>query len=371
LKHKVCYVKTLNPFLLRLFFLAVLILCEIVCEGQGSVEVAPNQSARPIEILTVEEATIAEKYQYSGVLRAFKEVKLSNEIAGVIEDYRVDKGSRVNSGDLLVSIDDDDYRRKVEEMEARLEKAIAVRGNAEREHERKKRLHANSVISDSALDQQYLTYQTAKADEKLATVLLEQAREDLSKTRITSPFDGIILEKYREVGELIPSGTILLQVADYTRVKLELGVSEKDIVHVHENSAVEVLVDPFPGEIFPGSINYVGVNVASETGTFPVEIVIQNPSSKLLPGMISRSSISGEVHSGLLLVPQASLKKQYGSPVVFLEKDGKAVLRSVLLGKVFGEWIEIVEGISAGDHVITTGLVDLRAGDVVTIDQRG
>jgi multidrug efflux pump subunit AcrA (membrane-fusion protein) len=115
----------------------------------------------------------------------------------------------------------------------------------------------------------------------------------------------------------------------------------------------------------------VGVNVASETGTFPVEVVIQNPSLKLLPGMIARSSIPGEVHGGLVLVPQISLKKHFGSPVVFLESEGRAVRRPVRLGNVYGERIEIIEGISEGDHVITTGLGDLREGDRVSIDQRG
>jgi RND family efflux transporter MFP subunit len=356
------------PFVLLLL---VFMLFMAGCEGQGSVQIATPQPTKSVQVITVEKTTFTEKYEYSGILRASKEVKLSNEVAGIIKEYGVDKGSRVRKGEVLVAIDDDDYRRKVEEMEARLEKAIAVRGNAEREYDRKKRLHANSVLSESALDQQYLSFQTAKADEKLARVSLKQAKEDLDKTRISSPIDGVVLERYREVGELIPSATVLLQVADYSVLELEIGISEENIVHIHEDSAVEVLVDPFPDEVFSGAINYVGVNVASETGTFPVEVNIQNPSLKLLPGMIARASIAGEVHSGLILIPQLSLKKHFGSPVVFFEKDGQAVRRPVILGNVYGESIEIIDGISEGDHVITAGFTDLQEGDPVAIDQKG
>ena len=95
---------------------------------------------------------------------AYQEVKLSNEVTGVIIDFLVDKGSRVKRGDVLVVIDDEDYGRVVEEMEARYERAVAVRKNAEKDYERKKSLFERSVVSESSHDQDYLTFQTAKAD---------------------------------------------------------------------------------------------------------------------------------------------------------------------------------------------------------------
>jgi RND family efflux transporter MFP subunit len=364
-------VKAHNPTGFLLFWLMVLVLVVSGCEGQGSEQTTGIQNAKSVGIVEVEKTTITEKYEYSGILRASREVKLSSEVSGVITAYLVDKGSRVKEGQLLVSLDEDDYRRKVEEMVARLERSSAISENAQREYERKKSLHTTSVISESALDKEYLNYQTGKADERLSKVLLEQARDDLRKTKIYSPFDGTVLERYREVGELIPSATVLLQVADYSVLELELGLSEKDIVHVRERSEVEVIVDPFPNQMFAGTINYLGVNVESETGTFPVEIIIQNPSLKLFPGIIARAVVSGEVHNGIVLIPQASLNKHFGNPVVFLEKQGRAVRRTVKLGEVFGEKIEIVEGISAGDHLITMGLVDLRDGDPVSTQHKG
>ena len=355
----------------QLLWLLVVTFVAAGCGRQGTEQPSATQDAKPVEIIEVEKITIAEKYEYSGILRASKEVKLSNEVSGVITHYLVDKGSKVKKGELLVSIDADDYRRKVEEMEARLERASAIRKNAEREYKRKESLHSSSVISASALDKEYLSYRTAKADERLSEVLLDQAKDDFDKTRIYSPFDGIVLERYREVGELITSATILLQVADYLLLELELGLSEKDIVHVRKHAGVEVTVDAFPDQMFTGTINYIGVNVESETGTFPVEIIIQNPSLNLFPGMIARAVVSGEIHNGIVLVPQASLNKHFGNPVVFLEKQGRAVRRTVKLGEVYGEKIEIVEGISEGDHLITMGLVDLRDGDPVSTQHRG
>lgn len=363
--------KALSSVVCKLLWLLVVTFVAAGCGRQGSEQPSATQDAKPVEIMEVEKITIAEKYEYSGILRAYKEVKLSNEVSGVITHYLVDKGSRVKKGELLVSIDDDDYRRKVEEMEARLERASAIRKHAEREYKRKESLHNSSVISASALDKEYLNCRTAKADERLSEVLLNQAKDDFNKTRIYSPFDGIVLERYREVGELISSATILLQVADYSVLELELGVSEKDIVHVRQDANVEVVVDPFADELFTGTINYVGVNVESETGTFPLEVIIQNPHLKLLPGMIARSFIAGEVHNGLVLIPQTSLKKHFGNPVVFLEKDGQAVRCPVTLGEVYGEKIEIMEGISEGDHLITMGLSDLRDGDLVSTRHRG
>jgi len=364
-------VKAVSSVVCNLLWLLVVAFVAVGCGRQGTERPSATQDAKPVEIMEIERITIAEKYEHSGILRAHREVKLSNEVSGVITHYLVDKGSRVKKGELLVSIDDDDYRRKVEEMEARLERASAIRKNAEREYKRKESLHGSSVISASALDKEYLNCQTAKADERLSRVLLDQARDDYEKTKIVSPFNGIVLEKYREVGELVPSATILLQVADYSKLELELGISEKDIVHVRQDADVEVVVDQFADQVFTGTINYGGVNVESETVTFPLEVIIQNPHLKLLPGMIARSLIAGEVHNGLILIPQTSLKKHFGNPVVFLEKDGQAARCPVTLGEVYGEKIEILEGISEGNRLITIGLIDLRDGDLVSTQHRG
>lgn len=360
-----------SSFGLWFFCFLLLITISFSCERQKAKQKSRIKKQKPVEIIKVEKTTVTDKYEYSGILRAFKEVKLSNEVSGVITLYLVDKGTRVKKGQLLVRIDDDDYKRKVEEMRARLERAVAIKKNAEKEYERKKRLYDRSVISESTLEKEFLNYQTAKADERLAQVLLEQAQDDYRKTKIYSPFDGIVLEKYREVGELVPAGTLLLQIADYSKVKLEIGVSEKDVINIDKQSKVEVLVDPFPNEIFPGIINYVGVNIESETGTFPVEIIIKNPDFKLLPGMVARSIISGKVHNGLILIPQTSLRKYFGEPVVFIEKDNRAVRRPVTLGRVFGEKIEITNGILPGEHLIVLGLSNLRDGDPVKVMNKG
>ena len=347
--------------------ISILLLLALVsgCDNETVSEPAELTVRKTVEITRIEPETVVDRYEYSGVLEAYHDARLSNEVAGVITDYSVDKGSRIKKGQVLVMIDDDDYQRVVEEMEARYERAVAVRNNAEKDYVRKKSLFDRSVVSESNHDVDLLALQTAKADERLAKVRLEQSRDDYGKTKIYSPFDGVVLEKYQEVGELVPVGTVLVHVADYSKVTLEMGLSEKDIVHVQPDSAVEVYIDPFPQERFAGMINYIGVNSESETGTFPVEIIIDNQDLMLLPGMVGRSSVAGQSHPNLILIPQSALRKYFGEAFVFVEEDGRAMRRPVLLGAAYGERIEITSGLAAGEHLITVGTSNLFDGDSV------
>ena len=126
-----------SSFGLWFFCFLLLITISFSCERQKAKQKSRIKKQKPVEIIKVEKTTVTDKYEYSGILRAFKEVKLSNEVSGVITLYLVDKGTRVKKGQLLVRIDDDDYKRKVEEMRARLERAVAIKKNAEKEYERK------------------------------------------------------------------------------------------------------------------------------------------------------------------------------------------------------------------------------------------
>jgi RND family efflux transporter MFP subunit len=265
-----------------------------------------------------------------------------------------------------VEIDPEMFRLVVEQREAQLKEAEVNLQEAERNFKRAKTLYEKSTVSESVYESAEVALNVAKVKKSQAEINLEIARRDLRKTRIVAPKDGVILQKFGERGEMIQAGQVLVQLGNYDRVEVEVGFSESQVIHLSLGQQAEVKVDSHPNELYTGLITSIGVGSTEATGNFPVVIRLDNFDHRLLPGMVGRVRVSGQVHRGILLVPQQAVRDRFGELQLFVYQDGIARLRKVKIGRVFGEFVQVLSGVQAGELVITAGHGELRDGSPVS-----
>ncbi|CUS81388.1 efflux RND transporter periplasmic adaptor subunit [Candidatus Kryptobacter tengchongensis] len=337
----------------------------------------------------------------TGKIQPEVEVKISAEVSGEIVEMPVKVGQSVKKGQLLVKIKPDLYIARKEAMEANLKSALAqleiAKANlskAESEFKRAEELYSKKLISEAEYENTRTSYNIAKAQYSSASSAVEQARaslrqaeEDLAKTIIYSPIDGVVTQINAEVGERVVgtsqmAGTVIMVIADLSKMEARIDVSEVDVVHVSIGDTAILSVDAFPEKKLKGIVYEIsnaaktkGLGTQEEVVNFEVRIRILNKDIALRPGMSVTADIETEKKYNVIAVPiQAvtvrSLKKNkpVDNPstelntkkndkddmveVVFIVENGVAKMVPVKRG-ISGEmYVEITEGLKGDEEVV-------------------
>lgn len=310
----------------------------------------------PVEVITVKKADIDRDIELVGTLAAWKEANLGAQTTARIEKIYVEEGKRVKEGDLLFTMDDTQL------AQAKIQYQVAKDN-----YDRLKPLYETGSISQSQFDQVKAAYETAEKSYKLL----------LTNTQFRAPFSGVITAKKLNDGEvflLSPGGTgapSIVSMMQINPVKLLLNVSEKNFRDIKLNQAVEITSDIYPDEIFKGTISRINPTINSTTRTFEVEVKIPNQDEKLRPGMFVRAKVLVGKTEGIL-VPRSAALKQVGTAAFycFIIKGNVAKRVDVNIGKEFDSLVEITNGLSLGDLLVTKGQGLLKDNSKVEIKSK-
>jgi HlyD family secretion protein len=302
--------------------------------------------------------------------------------AGRLQDISVRLGDRVSRGQRIAKIEDFELQEQVKQQEAALQVSQAtIRQReadlklAETNAERSRNLFARQLLPRQTLDDTEARYQAAVAQLDLAraqntqsTARLEELRINLQNTIIVSPVDGFIARRAVDPGAFVGQNAPIVDVVDIGRVRLVANIVEKDLKSLQTGDDTRVEVDAFPGEMFTGRVARVAPVLDPATRTASIEIEIPNPGFRLKPGMYARVTVTTDERKDALVVPSNAVVDTGGRRGVFLAAENSMVaFRAVTVGVEEDTQIEIVDGVSEGDRVVTTGAAGLRDGDRVVL----
>ena len=370
-----------------------------------------KDSAKEVETAEVVKRDIMETVLASGKIQPEKEVKISSEVSGEIIELPVKEGQKVKKGDLLAKINPDiyqsAYKRAVAALSnarANLNQQYARMKKAEEDYLRSKQLFEKGIISKTDYSQAKTNYDVAKAMYESAKFQVEsalagvkEARDNLKRTMIFSPIDGIITSLTVEKGERVVgtkqmAGTEMMRIADLNRMETVTDVNENDIVKVKIGDTALIEVEAYPGRKFKGLVTEIAnsadmkTTASDEVVNFKVKIGIlrdsymdliegRNLVSPFRPGMTTSVEIITHKKTNVLAVPVSAVTVRPGKDkkkqeVVFVVKEGKAHKKAVETGIQDEEYMEIIKGLQEGEKVITGpySLVSkkLKDGDEVT-----
>ncbi len=299
----------------------------------------------------VERADVTSRITAPGKVQAVASVDLSAEVPGRVEKLYVAEGDSVTKGDLLLRLDDNQYQSRVDQAVAAVRSAKANLAlsqarldKIEKDKARQEALSEQGLASAQALEQARTDFavQTAdvearRQDVSRANASVQDARDNLEKTEYRAPVSGIVSRLNIEEGEIVVvgtmnnPGTVVMSIADLSRMEVDAEVDETDVVHVKPGQEAKISVDAIPDTTFQGTVATVGssgrgrgLGTADEAINFEVKVRFDHFDPRLKPGMTADVDVSTQTRDSVLTVPiQALVARSRGT----LERDRKAVAR--------------------------------------------
>ena len=288
-----------------------------------------------------------------GTLIANESVMVRTEINGRLSGINFEEGQSVSKGHRLVTLEDGEHQAQLAAVSAELR-------TAKQKFLRSKELYEQKFISKEALDLQ------AGSVDRLAA-LVDDASARLMKTVVTAPFSGILGLRKVSPGAYLRAGDDIAVLENVDSVKVDFRIPEVYLAKVRVGQVINVAVDAFPDANFVGKVYATESGVDQETRTALLRGRIKNESGKLRPGMFARVSLVMSKKENALSIPEQALWPQGTDNFVYKVVDGTVSLVKVVLGQRTPGYVEIVEGVSPGDVVVTEGQIKIRDGAPVTV----
>lgn len=304
----------------------------------------------------VKENSVSRDISVSGNIEGDRTVKLGFMVAGKISRIVPSEGQTVGRGQLIATLDDTNYSIAREMADVQVSQATD-------EYNRLKLMYERNSISESDFKKIDFTLQSAKAQLKLQS-------KNLADTKLYAPFSGVLLKKLAEPGEIVSAGMPVLVLSDISKVKVNAYIPENQVDQIRMGQEAEVKVNAL-GESFTGKLTELGAAADLTTRAFTVRIEVANPGLKIRPGMIAEVSIPSTRNQSVISVPaSAILRTPEGQSYLFVADNGKAFQRNISVGNLYGDEIEIVSGLSAGEKIIVAGQHKLTNGTRISVTDK-
>jgi len=293
-----------------------------------------------------------------GSLAASKRLSVTNEVAGQVKTLDLVSGRAASAGDLLLQLDD-----SVDQAELR--GLIADRRLAEIQYKR-----LNKLLSDRSVSRS--DYDEAKARLDRGTAAVEGKRALIEKKAIRAPFSGLLGIRRVEIGDFLAPGSKIVALESLDPMFVDYSLPEQHFAVVHSGQRVTVAVRAWPGRLFEGEVTAISPGVDAGTRSIRIRATLENPEGQLRSGMFAEVRTQLPARTGVLSLPRTAISFNPYGAFVFVIAPGKAGLtvsnRRVTTGTVEGGRIEVVEGLKAGERVVSAGQVKLRNGQSVVVD---
>lgn len=337
------------------------------CSGSDDAETGVELDVVAVEPVVAIDFT--ERITATGELMATNHVEIAAEVDGRVTELLVVEGSELAAGAAILELDPARRDLDLAAARARVSEANANLGNERRELERRRKLRANNISSTSALDKAETLYRLARSRAAGARAELGVAERALAEATVRAPFSGHLVRRKVSLGEYVQQGTPLVELVSLDPIEVVFNVSEVDSSRVHTGQRVRVTVAPYPGEEFEAIVDVVSPTIDPRTRTLRVKAKLQNAEGRLRPGLFARADLGIAERTGVAVVPDQSLLQRTDGSVVFtLTPDDMRVHRRVVQVGGFSEGrVEIADGVSAGELVLTKGHTTLVDGQVVRL----
>jgi RND family efflux transporter MFP subunit len=362
----------------------------------GSSAAAPRPAASPdppvVSVIRVDRTPLDRSVSITGTLAAEEQVMLSLKVTGRLEEMLVDLGSPVRRGQPIARLTPTDFELRLRQAEAALQQgrarlgldpdgeddsieiektAVVRQAKAALEEARRQRdryatfvqrgISARADLESAEAQLQIADgrYQDALEEVRNRQAILAQRRSELAIARqqledatLRSPIDGIVRERHAFAGEFRAAGTPVVTVVRQHPLRLQLSVPERAAANVRLGQNVHVTVEG-DSTVYEGRVARLSPAITEGNRTLPIEAEVPNEAGRLRPGMFARAEIV-TAESLTIVVPQSSLVVFAGVEKLLVAKDGKAHEQRVRTGRRIGDRVEILDGVSLGDMVITT-----------------
>ena len=388
--------------------------------GQTNASASASPTPAVVEVSTMAAVSrqLPQYFEATGSLAANEQTDVAPETSGRVAAVGVDIGSSVKRGQMLVRLEDADFKDRMQQAQAQLDQAratleqnrakIGLRPGqkfnpenvpevaaaraaldlADKNLRRYEKLVESGDVSRATYDQQKSQRDQAseqykalihQAEQNFAAIANSQAavdaaqsnlslaRRNLTYTTVTAPMAGYVSDRPADIGEYISPQQKVATIVSMNPLRVRIDVPEQAIPQIHQGEGVSVTVSAYPDRSFSGRVARISPNVTATSRTLTVEADVDNPNAELKPGQFATIRVLLPHSAPAVMVPQRALRTISGATYVFVVKNGFAQQRLIQSGQTEGDLVEIKSGIAA-DEVVATSNVD-QLSDGVAVRQ--
>lgn len=351
---------------MRSLLLLVLALLLAAACGNGKVAEGP---VRPVITQTVVPGAYATRDVYSGELRARHETDLAFRVGGKVVARLADPGSRVKKGQVLARLDPEDAMLAARAAAAQLASAEGDLALAKAELERHADLLAKKFISQSAYDVKHNAFNAARARTEQARSQAAMSANQQEYTTLVSDADGVVISVSAEPGQVVAAGQPVLKLAHSGEKEVVVSVPEGQLSRFKVGQPVAVSLWAEPSQPFAGRVREIAGGADPVTRTYAVRVNAPAAPAGAKLGMTANVAFADSAQAGLVLLPMSAITRRGDQAAVWVVEPAtsKVKMQPVAIGQFREDGVTIVEGLKAGDVVVTAGVHKLRAGQSVRL----
>lgn len=312
-----------------------------------------KEQAINVQAITLKLESPENDISYTGTFEPNKETRISADIQGKINAVLVDVGSAVRKGHALIQLDNSLLKLQLQTVEFQIEgleadlKRYTVLANAD-------------AIQGVQLEKTELALKSAKVQR--ATLL-----EQINKTTVVAPFNGIVTAKLTEEGAYAAPGIPLLQITDISSLKFTVNVPEQELSQFETIQQYALSADAYPETVLSGKVIMTG-SKSNLGNSFPVQFSVNNTTDlKIKSGMFGKLQLKGDSEEKHIIIPASSIVGTNIQPQVYLVKNSKAILQNITISSRFQNKVLVSSGLTEGDVIIINGFINLFDGANVSI----
>lgn len=347
-----------------------------------------------LEMTHTSRTTITNVVTATGTIEPVVEVEVGTQVSGIIDKIYVDYNSEVKKGQLIAEMDKVNLEAELKSQEATLARSKTEYDYQTLNYARSKTLHEKNLISDSDYETATYNYETARNSYESNQANMVKVRRNLEYASITSPIDGVVINRAVEEGQTVAAGfstpTLFTIANDLTQMRVIADVDEADIGQVEEGQNVMFKVDAYPEDMFEGKVTQVRLEATTTSSVVTYEVVISayNPDLKLKPGLTATVTIYTLERPNVLTVPSkalrfvpdvealeamnitvtdAGMEAPTGKRIVWQREGNDLKPKLITIGTSSLSDVEVTEGLADGDEIV----LSLAAGAPVTTNGNG
>jgi RND family efflux transporter MFP subunit len=324
---------------------------------------------------------VREEILLTGSLRPKEQVDLTAKATGRVEKLIYQLGDRVNKGDLVAELEDDELQQQVQRAKASL--AVVRASTRQREAElrnskanlgRAGTLLKEGLIPKADYESRQTEYQVVQAQIQLAQAQERQAQAEineleirLAQSKIYAPMSGVVARRHIDEGALVSPSTPILSLVNLNTMVTLANVPEREVGKLRVGNKATIEVDAFPEQQFQGRVARISPVLDAATRSATVEVEIANQDHRLKAEMFARVTLDLESTRDAIIIPREGLVYRGQQPGVFAAEHGRPVFRPIETGKTIGGEVEVLANLEPGTAIVTRGATMLREGDQIRV----
>lgn len=343
-------------------------LLALVASVSGCSKPVPKvEEIRPVRTIQLDAQQAEVAAEFSGDVRVQVESRLGFRVGGKIAARKVDVGSLVKRGQVLMQLDPQDLQLMQAQAQAALQAAQSNRDLARAELSRYQELRNKNFVSQAVLDAKQTTYKAAESNVAQARAAYAAQSNQTGYAALLANVDGVVTKVDAEVGQVVAAGTPVVWVAQAGEKEVVVGIPEDKVANLRNITDVRVRIWANPQAVLQGKLRELSPVADPITRTYTAKVTILNAPSEVKLGMTAYVSFVAKTSDAMFSVPLTALLQDKAATAVWLVENGSVRLVPVQIGGTSGDDVLLASGVAAGQTIVTAGVNLLKAGQKVKI----